>query len=68
MSQGKPATELPRRFVRRLAVEGHQGSRASRRAGDLRAPLVEADTRNLDVVLAAVDDLVKKMHDHFPPY
>jgi len=60
--QRQPATQVLRGFVRRLAVERHQGGGPAGPASDLRAPLAEADAGYFDAVLAAVDDFVKPMH------
>ena len=64
MCQAEPATEMFRRFIGRAAVEGHQRTRSAGGFGDLRAPLVHPDGRNLDAVRPAVDDLLEMMHGH----
>ena len=64
MCQAEPATEMLGRFIGRAAVEGHQRTRPAGGFGDLRAPLVHPDGRNLDPVRPAVDDLLEMMHGH----
>ncbi len=60
----EPASQQVGRFVGRLAVERHQRAGAALSAPDLRAPLVAADARHLDVVRAAIDRLVKAVDVH----
>jgi len=62
--EGEPPRQQVRRFVGRLPVERHQGTGASRTAPDLRTPLVPADARYLDVVVAAIDGLFETMKVH----
>lgn len=53
-----------RRFVGGFSVEGHERRGASRNAGDLRPPFVEAHARDLDEVLAPIDDFFEAMNIH----
>ena len=66
MREREPATEVLCGFVRRFAIERHQGCRSAWLAGDLRTPLAKADARYLNLVGSAVDDLLKTMHDAAP--
>jgi hypothetical protein len=59
----QPAEELARRFIGRLAIKGHHGSRYPRSAAQLRPPPV-ADGRHLYLVRAPANGFFKVMNDH----
>ena len=62
--QRQPSTELAGSFVGSLAVERHQRCRSARDAGNLRAPFVNTNARDLYEVVAAVDFFCKPMFVH----
>ena len=61
MREREPAAQLPGGLVRSRAVKGHGRGGPSRRTRNLGPPLVLSDRRDLDVILAAVDDFVEAM-------
>jgi hypothetical protein len=62
--ESQPVAQLARRFVRRFPVKRHQGGGAAGNAGDLRSPLLVADARDLDEVLASIDGFSQPMNVH----
>ena len=67
VDDGQPSAEMLGGFVGRLAVERHQGRRASGDTNDLSAPLTGGDARHLDPVRAPIDDLFKPVNVHVAP-
>ena len=63
MRQAEPVDQLLGRLVRRLAVEGHHGSRHTWSPKELGAPPI-ADGDHFDVVRAPADGLFEAMDDH----
>ena len=63
MRQREPLGQLPRRFVRRLPVEGHHRRRYAGPSPQLSTPSV-ADGRDLNLVRAPANDFFKSMNDH----
>ena len=64
MCEGEPAAQLSGRLDRRAPVKRHRGGRSAGEAGQLRAPFSRADGRDLDPVLAPVDDFLESMLVH----
>lgn len=64
MRQRQPSTELTGSFVGSLPVERHQRGRSAGDAGNLRAPFVDANARDLYQVVSAVDFFCKPMLVH----
>ena len=63
MRQRQPLRELARRFIGRLAVEGHHRGGNAGPPAKLRAPPV-TDERHLDLVRAPANDFFVSMNRH----
>jgi hypothetical protein len=60
----QPGRELLCRGGWRAAVEGHHGRGAARETHELRPPSIGSDLGDLDLILAAVDDLFEALDVH----
>jgi len=63
MRERQPLSQLPRRFVRRLPIEGHHRRRHAGPSPQLSTPSV-ADGHDLDLVRAPANDFVESMNGH----
>ena len=59
----QPVTEVTRRLVRRLAIEGHERGWHARSPYDVRAPSLLRDGSDLDQIRTAADDLLETVKD-----
>jgi hypothetical protein len=63
MGERQPLGQLPRRFIRRLPIEGHHRRGDARPSPQLRTPSV-VDGRDLDLVRAPANDFFVSMNVH----